>query len=174
MNFRNFALPAAAAATLLAALNTAKDQYGAPPEPVTGNPRTESADTTDTPDTPDTTDTTPAYTSADAILDSARVFLHTAPDDRSGEDRSLVVVHVHADQLTSQPANPGDVPAGTLVGTSGTTQLLCASSETAAGVWPSYPAAAPSRKSARSSRGATLRWRPARRPLRRSARSVKE
>ena len=37
--------------------------------------------------------------SADALLDVARVFLNTAPQDRSGEDRSLVVVHVSAENL---------------------------------------------------------------------------
>ena len=107
-------LPAEDAAILLAALNAAKDQYGTPPEPDAGtDPKT------------DATDTTPAYTSADAILDIARVFTNTAPDDRSGEDRTLVVVQVHADQLTStgetfprerpteQPSTTGNVPAGT-------------------------------------------------------------
>jgi hypothetical protein len=39
------------------------------------------------------------------LLDAARVFLNTAPQDRSGEDRTLVVVHVSADNL-------GRVPAG--------------------------------------------------------------
>ena len=39
-------------------------------------------------------------------VDVARVFLNTAPQDRSGEDRTLVVVHVSADNL-------GRVPAGT-------------------------------------------------------------
>jgi hypothetical protein len=104
-------LPAEDAAILLAALNAAKDQYGTPPEPDAGSKPDAGSSRTDP--TAGDTDTTPAYTSADAILDLARVFLHTAPDDRSGEDRSLVVVQVHADQLTSQPANPGDVPAGT-------------------------------------------------------------
>jgi hypothetical protein len=46
------------------------------------------------------------YSKADAWLDVARVFVNTAPQDRSGEDRSLVVVHVSADNL-------GRVPAGT-------------------------------------------------------------
>ena len=98
-------LPTEDAAILLAALNTAKDQYGTPPEPDTGTIRT---------DTTEATDTSPAYTSADAILDIARVFVNTTPEDRSGEDRSLVVVQVHADQLTSTDDN---APAGT----SGTT-----------------------------------------------------
>jgi hypothetical protein len=98
-------LPTEDAALLLAALNAAKDQYGAPPERVPGTSRTDPTET----DTTDTTDTTPAYTSADAILDIARVFVNTAPEDRSGEDRSLVVVQVHADQLTAGR----NVPAGT-------------------------------------------------------------
>ena len=44
------------------------------------------------------------YGKADALLDVARGFLNTAPEDRSGEDRSLVVVHVSADNL--MPAEP--------------------------------------------------------------------
>ena len=81
-------LPTEEAALLLAALTTAKDQYGTPPAPATSG-------------TEDGTDTMPAYTLADAMLDVARTYLATAPEDRSGEDRSLVVVQVHADQLTT-------------------------------------------------------------------------
>ena len=44
----------------------------------------------------------------------ARVFLNTAPEDRSGEDRTRVVVHVSAENL-------GDVPAGT----SNTSEAVC-------------------------------------------------
>jgi hypothetical protein len=40
-------------------------------------------------------------------VDVARVFLNTAPEDRSGEDRSLVVVQVSAENLAR------NVPAGT-------------------------------------------------------------
>jgi hypothetical protein len=47
------------------------------------------------------------YSNADALLDLARGFLNTAPEDRSGEDRTQVVVHVSADSLA------GNVPAGT-------------------------------------------------------------
>ncbi len=47
------------------------------------------------------------YSNADALLDVARVFLDTAPQDRSGEDRTVVVVQVSAEQLA------GSVPAGT-------------------------------------------------------------
>jgi hypothetical protein len=50
------------------------------------------------------------YSNADALVDVARGFLATAPQDRSGEDRTLVVVHVSADNLTREGA---DVPAGT-------------------------------------------------------------
>ena len=32
------------------------------------------------------------YNNADALLDVARVFLDAAPEDRSGEDRTMVVV----------------------------------------------------------------------------------
>lgn len=44
---------------------------------------------------------------ADALLDLARTFLDTEPDDRSGEDRHLVVVQVSAEALAQ------NVPAGT-------------------------------------------------------------
>ncbi|MDN5685993.1 MAG: HNH endonuclease [Brachybacterium sp.] len=44
---------------------------------------------------------------ADALHDIARTFLDAEPDDRSGEDRHLVIVEVSADTLTD------DVPAGT-------------------------------------------------------------
>lgn len=47
------------------------------------------------------------YSNADALLDVTRGFLASAPEDRSGEDRTLVVVHVSAENLG------GDVPAGT-------------------------------------------------------------
>jgi Domain of unknown function (DUF222) len=47
------------------------------------------------------------YGRVDALLDVARVFLNTTPQDRSGEDRTLVVVHVSAENVA------GDVPAGT-------------------------------------------------------------
>ena len=42
------------------------------------------------------------------MLDVPRVFLNTAPEDRSGEDRTLVVVDVSAENLG------GNVPAGTV------------------------------------------------------------
>jgi hypothetical protein len=47
------------------------------------------------------------YNNADALLDVARVFLNAAPEDRSGEDRTLVVVHVSTENMA------GNVPAGT-------------------------------------------------------------
>ena len=47
-------------------------------------------------------DATPVYSYADAVLDVARVYIDTAPEDRSGEDRTLVVVHVAAEQLKSR------------------------------------------------------------------------
>jgi hypothetical protein len=45
------------------------------------------------------------HSNADALLDVARGFLNTAPEDRSGEDGTQVVVHVSADSLA------GNVPA---------------------------------------------------------------
>ena len=44
---------------------------------------------------------------ADALVSLARTFLDAEPDDRSGEDRHLVIVEVSAESLTR------DVPAGT-------------------------------------------------------------
>ncbi len=44
---------------------------------------------------------------ADALIDVGRGFLDTAPEDRSGEDRTLVVAHVSVELLA------GNVPAGT-------------------------------------------------------------
>jgi hypothetical protein len=92
-------LPAEEAAVLIAAITAAKDQFGAPPakpDPCEGDQKA----------------TDPAYSSADALLDVARVFLDTAPEDRSGEDRTLVVVHVSAENL-GRRIGDGNVPAGT-------------------------------------------------------------
>ena len=44
---------------------------------------------------------------ADAFLDLARTFLDAEPDDRSGEDRHLVIIQVSAESLSQ------NVPAGT-------------------------------------------------------------
>jgi hypothetical protein len=89
-------VPKEEAAVLFAAIAAAKDQFG--PPPVTPDPAGEPCQ--------------PAlgvgtYSNADALLDVARGFLATAPEYRSGEDRTLVVVHVSAENLD------GDVPAGT-------------------------------------------------------------
>ena len=45
------------------------------------------------------------YTTTDALIDVGRVFLDTAPEDRSGEDRTLVVVHISAELLNPASAN---------------------------------------------------------------------
>jgi Domain of unknown function (DUF222)/HNH endonuclease len=90
-------LPAEEGAVLVAAIRAAKDQFGQPPAPVSTAVAGRQVDTT------------PVYSSADALLDVARGFLATAPADRSGEDRTLVVLHVSADTL----AGDGDVPAET-------------------------------------------------------------
>ncbi len=87
-------LPKEEAAILLAALEAARDQFGQPPEKPAGEVPAE-----------------PAYTRTDALLDVARGFLQTAPEDRSGEDRTLVVVHVSAENLAVPGAE--NVPAGT-------------------------------------------------------------
>lgn len=105
-------LPKDEATVLLAAISAARAQFGSPPS----RPSTSSSEPGT--DTDTETDTAPAYTSADAILDVARGFLRSAPEDRSGEDRTLVVVQVQADQLVTPEAagtgtTTGDVPAGT-------------------------------------------------------------
>jgi hypothetical protein len=89
-------LPKEEAALLLAAIEAAKDQFG--PPPAKPDPCGEESD-----GSPDGA----RYSNADALVDVARVFLNTAPEDRSGEDRTLVVVQVSAENLAK------NVPAGT-------------------------------------------------------------
>jgi hypothetical protein len=89
-------LPKEEAALLLAALAAAKDQFG--PPPAKPDPCGEESKAS-----PDAS----RYSNADALLDVARVFLNAAPEDRSGEDRTLVVVQVSAENLAR------NVPAGT-------------------------------------------------------------
>ena len=83
-------LPKEEAALLLAAINAAKDQFGPPP------PKPDPCADSDADPSPGVG----VYSNADALLDVARRFLATAPEDRSGEDRTLVVVHVSAENLT--------------------------------------------------------------------------
>jgi hypothetical protein len=92
-------LPKEEAAVLLAAIEAARDQFGPPP------PIPESCSEPQ----PDPSQEVGVYGKADALLDVARGFLNTAPEDRSGEDRSLVVVHVSADNL--MPTEPVRMPA---------------------------------------------------------------
>jgi hypothetical protein len=92
-------LPKEEAAVVLAAMDAAKDQFGPPP----------------TKPDPCGEQSQPAagvgvYSKGDALVDMARGFLNSTPQDRSGEDRTLVVVTVSAENLTR---NPHDVPAGT-------------------------------------------------------------
>ena len=95
-------LPKDEATALIAALEAAREQFG--PPPATPDPCGEKE--VSSPGVGN-------YGNADALLDVARGFLQTAPQDRSGEDRTLVVVHVSADNLrrgvpagTSEPAEP--------------------------------------------------------------------
>jgi hypothetical protein len=100
-------LPKEEAAVLIAAMETSRDQFGPPPAKSSAVSQA---------DAEAETAATPAYSRADALVDVARAFLNTAPEDRSGEDRHLVVVHVDADLLSDPPAvdaDPKDVPAGT-------------------------------------------------------------
>jgi hypothetical protein len=103
---------------VLATINAAKDQFGPPPpkpDPC-GDAQQESAPGV-------------GYSNADAVLDVARGFLNTAPEDRSGEDRTLVVVQVSAENLTR---NPQDVPAGSVQPTEATCHIDGAGSVEAA------------------------------------------
>jgi Domain of unknown function (DUF222)/HNH endonuclease len=89
-------LPKDEAALLIAAIDTARDQFGQPPakpDPCSDAQQEAEAGVG-------------SYSNVDALMDVARGFLDTAPQDRSGEDRTLVVVHVSAGQLA------GNVPAG--------------------------------------------------------------
>ena len=102
-------LPAEEGALLVAALEAGRERLRAP-EPV-GTAAEQLVDSQ--------ADTTPVPRNADALVDLARVYLDAVPEDRSGEDRTLVVVHVAAEQLAEEPeraargVRPGDVPAGT-------------------------------------------------------------
>jgi Domain of unknown function (DUF222)/HNH endonuclease len=93
-------LPKDEAALLLAAMDAAKDQFGPPP------PKPDPCGDAE----PESASGVGVYSTADALVDVARGFLQTAPEDRSGEDRTLVVVHVSAENLTRTVP---DVPAGT-------------------------------------------------------------
>jgi hypothetical protein len=81
-------LPKDEAALLLAALNAAKDQFGPPP------PKPDPCG-----EQPEPVSGVGVYSNADALLDVARGFLQMASEDRSGEDRTLVVVQVSAENL---------------------------------------------------------------------------
>lgn len=92
-------LPAEMGAEVVTALELAVDRDGA--EPPSAEDATErAAEITSAP--------TLEQRRADALHSVARTFLDAEPDDRSGEDRHLVVVQVSTEAL------PRDVPAGTL------------------------------------------------------------
>ena len=96
------------AAILAAAIHAAQDQYGTiptKPDPTADQPTDQPTDDQPTPGVG-------VYTTTDALVDVGRVFLDTTPEDRSGEDRTLVVVHVSAELLNPATAT-GNVPAGT-------------------------------------------------------------
>ncbi len=111
-------LPAEEGALLVAAITAAKDRFGTPPAKPDPTRAEVAAD--------------PVYSTADALLDVARGFLAGVPEDRSGEDRTLVVVHVAADQLSQHRQPQQSVPAGTTSALAGappagptTTDPLC-------------------------------------------------
>ncbi|WP_376766838.1 HNH endonuclease signature motif containing protein [Microlunatus parietis] len=90
-------LPAEEAAIVSAALIRARDLNAPPPSDPAGDGAG-----------------TPRYRDVDGFLDICRHYLETAgADDESGEDRSIVVVEVAAEQLIEPASEPGDVPAGT-------------------------------------------------------------
>ncbi|MFC7625217.1 DUF222 domain-containing protein [Microlunatus sp. GCM10028923] len=92
-------LPAEEVAIVTAALERARDLNSTPP----GTIDRDSAQAD-----PDEHDATPPYTDADAFLDVCRHYLATAvTEDESGEDRTLVIIEVAAEQLAL-----ADVPAG--------------------------------------------------------------
>ncbi|WP_139209821.1 HNH endonuclease [Microlunatus flavus] len=102
-------LPAEEGALLVAALEAARERLRAPEPARETAPETTAASAAEGSTERSQADTTPRPRNADALLDVARLYLDAAPEDRSGEDRTLVVVHVAAEQLAE------DVPAGTSV-----------------------------------------------------------
>jgi hypothetical protein len=92
-------LPKEDAAHVLAAVEAAREQFAPPP------PKPDPCV-----DQPEPAPGVGSYSNADALLDVARGFLTAAPEDRSGGYRTLVVVHVSADNLGNLG---GDVPAET-------------------------------------------------------------
>lgn len=103
-------LPAESGAEIVSALELALSRDGseAPPgsRPTDSTPTEESADARDA---RITTDPTPEQRRADALADVARGYLQSEPDDRTGEDRHLVLVQVDRAALEGT----ADVPAGT-------------------------------------------------------------
>lgn len=111
-------LPAEVGAEMMTALELAMDRDGTTPPTVTDSQHAEH--TSDEERAAEiTTDPTLEQRRCDALHDLARTYLAAEPDDRSGEDRHLVIVQVGAEALTRNvPAGPpeaaaGDVPAGT-------------------------------------------------------------
>lgn len=114
-------LPAETGAELLTALELALDRDGTAPPSSTETAAcfASSSRAAAEPDHDDssaiaercaeiTTEATLDQRRADALHDLARTYLAAEPDDRSGEDRHLVVVQVNAESLSES------VPAGTL------------------------------------------------------------
>lgn len=93
-------LPPEEAALVLAALEAGVQQFGDPP-PKPGDPA---------PPAPKVGER--RYNRADALLDLSQHFLAAAPADRSGEDRTVVMVQVSAETLAL--AGPTEPPGGWL------------------------------------------------------------
>ncbi|MEJ6543934.1 DUF222 domain-containing protein [Brachybacterium paraconglomeratum] len=101
-------LPAETGAELLTALDLALGRDGTSPPTSTALPSSTEPVAITERCAEITAEATLEQRRADALHDIARTYLAAEPDDRSGEDRHLVVVQVSAESLVE------DVPAGTL------------------------------------------------------------
>ncbi|MFD4007585.1 DUF222 domain-containing protein [Brachybacterium paraconglomeratum] len=101
-------LPAETGAELLTALDLALGRDGTSPPTSTALPSSTEPVAIAERCAEITAEATLEQRRADALHDIARTYLAAEPDDRSGEDRHLVVVQVSAESLVE------DVPAGTL------------------------------------------------------------
>ena len=101
-------LPAETGAELLTALDLALGRDGTSPPTSTALPSSTEPVAIAERCAEITAEATLEQRRADALHDIARTYLDAEPDDRSGEDRHLVVVQVSAESLVE------DVPAGTL------------------------------------------------------------
>jgi hypothetical protein len=152
-------MPKEEAALVIAALTAAKDQYGTPPSAPCSDVDDETSPTMTVQHPPDRdepatsavrypraehpVDTTPTYGYADAILDVARTFLDAAPEDRSGEDRTIVMVHVAAEHLGGHATLTGADPTQPIVAKATESVPAGTSTPSPTGAPPPHTAPAP-------------------------------